>query len=110
LRCIAACDIDLKPGGAYRFVWRNADGREMGMGGVYREVAAPERFVHTERFDEPWYPGEALITQVLTEKNGRTTLSATMRYEARAARDGVLKSPMESGVVASYDRLAAMLS
>ena len=107
---LAVCDIDLKPGGAYRFVWRNADGREMGMGGVYREVAAPERFVHTERFDDAWYPGEALITQALAERNGSTTLTVTMRYESRAARDGVLKSPMERGVVASYDRLAAMLS
>jgi uncharacterized protein YndB with AHSA1/START domain len=106
---LAVCDIDLKPGGAYRFAWRNADGREMGMGGVYREIVSPERFVHTERFDEPWYPGEALITQALTETDGRTTLTATMRYESRQARDGVLKSPMERGILASYDRLAELL-
>lgn len=106
---LALCEVDLKVGGRYRFVWRGPGGKEMGMGGVYREIAAPERFVATERFDEPWYPGEALVTQALTEKHGRTTLTATMRYESRAARDGVLESPMERGVVASYDRLASLL-
>jgi len=107
---LPVCEIDLKPGGAYRFVWRGADGTEMGMRGVYREVAAPERFVNTERFDEPWYPGEALITQTLSEQSGKTTLTVTLRYESREARDGVLKSPMEGGVEASYNNLAELLA
>jgi uncharacterized protein YndB with AHSA1/START domain len=107
---LPVCEIDLRPGGAYRFVWRSADGTEMGMGGVYREVVAPERFVHTERFDNPWYPGEALITQVLSEQGGKTTLTVTLRYESREARDGVLKSPMEGGVQASYNNLADLLA
>src|SRR5262249_22172650 len=48
------CEIDLRVGGSYRFVWRrDDDGREMAMGGVYRDVAAPERIVATERFDDP---------------------------------------------------------
>src|SRR5690242_19263272 len=47
------CDVDLKVGGAYRYVWRHDDkGTEMGMGGVYREIVAPERIVSTEKFDE----------------------------------------------------------
>ena len=41
------CDIDLRVGGRYRYVWRHDDGREMGMGGVYREVMAPERTAST---------------------------------------------------------------
>ena len=82
----------------------------MGMGGVYREIVAPERLVTTERFDEAWYPGEALNTLVLIEKGGRTTLTQTMRYESRDARDAVIKSNMESGVTASYDRLAELLA
>lgn len=75
------------------------------MGGVYREIVRPERLVHTEKFDETWYPGESLITTVLDEKNGKTTLTATMLYESREARDGVLKSPMEQGVKGSTTSL-----
>ena len=103
------CEIDLRVGGAYRYVWRAADGHEMGMGGVYREIAAPERLVATERFDEAWYPGEAVGTVVLVEQGGKTTLTQTILYESREARNAVLKTGMERGVAASYDRLADLL-
>ena len=66
------CEIDLKVGGKYRYVWRrDKDGTEMGMGGVYREIVAPERMVATEKFDQSWYPGEAVGTFVLIEQGGR---------------------------------------
>ncbi|HEX6900750.1 MAG TPA: SRPBCC family protein [Thermoanaerobaculia bacterium] len=104
------CEIDLKVGGTFRYVWRrDADGSEMGMSGVYREIVAPERIVSTEQFDQPWYPGEAVGTTVLVEKNGRTTLVNTVRYESKEIRDGVLKSGMEDGVSRSYDRLAEIV-
>ena len=105
------CEIDLRVGGKYRYVWRqDSDGTEMGMGGVYREIVVPERLVTTERFDEAWYPGEAVGTLVLVEQRGRTTVTQTMRYESREARDAVIKSGMESGVKASYDRLDDLLA
>ena len=105
------CEIDLRVGGKYRYLWRHdRDGTEMGMGGVYREIVAPERLVATEQFDQSWYPGEAVGTVVLVEQGGRTTLTQTMLYESRAARDAVMKSPMEGGVAASYDRLAQLLA
>jgi uncharacterized protein YndB with AHSA1/START domain len=105
------CDMDVRVGGTYRWVWRKeTDGSEMGMGGVYREVKAPERLVTTEKFDEAWYPGESLNTLVLVEQGGRTTLTQTMRYESPAAREAVIKSGMEKGVEASYDRLADVLA
>lgn len=105
------CEIDLKIGGRYRYVWRrDTDGTEMGCGGDYREIVPPERLVHTEQFDNPWYSGESLITTVLDEQRGKTMLTATMLYESRDARDGILKSGMESGVAASYDRLAELLA
>jgi uncharacterized protein YndB with AHSA1/START domain len=88
----------------------DSDGSEMGMGGVYREILAPERVVATEKFDEAWYPGEALGTTVLVEQGRKTTVTQTMLYESREARDAVLKSGMEKGVAASYDRLAEMLA
>jgi uncharacterized protein YndB with AHSA1/START domain len=105
------CDMDVRVGGTYRWVWRKeTGGSEMGMGGVSREVKAPERLVSTERFDEAWYPGESLNTLVLIEQGGRTTLTQTMRYESPAAREAVIKSGMEKGVEASYDRLAELLA
>lgn len=104
------CEIDLKVGGAYRYVWeKEAKGTRMGVSGVFREVTPPARVVHTERFDEAWYEGEAVITTEFVGTAGGTAVSMTMRFESREARDGVLKSGMESGVAASYDRLAGIL-
>ena len=105
------CEIDLRVGGRYRYVWRKEKtGEEMGMGGEYREVAAPERIVATEKFDESWYPGEAVDTTVFVEKGGRTTVTTTVRYESKEARDGVLRTPMATGVAESYDKLAEVLA
>jgi len=107
---MVACEVDLRPGGAYRYLWRHTDGKEMGLRGTFREVVPPERIVHTERFDEPWYPGEALLTSTFSERGGKTTLTVTIQYESRAGRDSVLQSGMERGVRASYDRLAELLA
>jgi uncharacterized protein YndB with AHSA1/START domain len=104
------CEIDFRIGGRYRYLWRHENGNEMGLGGVYREIVAPERIVATEKFDESWYPGEAVGTVVLAEQGGKTTLTQTILYESRDARDAVLKSPMEQGVAASYNKLAELLA
>ena len=104
------CEIDLKVGGSYRYVWRHTDGKEMGVRGVYRDIVPQERVICTERFDEAWYPGEALLTTTLVEQDGKTTLTSTVLYVSKEARDGVLKSGMENGVAASYDRLAELVS
>jgi uncharacterized protein YndB with AHSA1/START domain len=103
------CEVDFRVGGAYRYEWRNEQGQTMGVGGVYREIDPPHHFAATERFDQAWYPGESLITITFAEQDGETEMTTTMRYESTAARDGVLKSPMEGGVKQSYDRLAAIV-
>jgi uncharacterized protein YndB with AHSA1/START domain len=103
------CEIDLKVGGAYRYVWRNDEkGKEFGTGGVFREILPPERLVHTERMDGA--PGEALNTTRLTEQGGRTTLTLTMLFDSKESRDAALQSGMEKGVAVSYDRLADLLA
>jgi uncharacterized protein YndB with AHSA1/START domain len=105
------CEIDLRVGGRYRYVWRKAaQGKEMGVSGVFREVTPPERIVHTERFDEAWYPGEAVITTVLVEHGGKTTLTMTIQCASTEARDGMLKSGMETGVERSYQRMDEILA
>jgi uncharacterized protein YndB with AHSA1/START domain len=104
------CDVDLRPGGAFRWVWkREQDGTTMGLSGEYREVVAPERLVTTETFDERWYPGNALITLELSESGGRTHTLYTWRYDTREARDLVLQTAID-GLEISYDRLAAILA
>jgi uncharacterized protein YndB with AHSA1/START domain len=65
---LVVCDNDLRVGGAFRWVWRNADGREMGMGGVHREIVRPERIVRTELFDQDWTGGEAVGTLAFTAR------------------------------------------
>jgi uncharacterized protein YndB with AHSA1/START domain len=104
------CEIDFRVGGHYRYVWRHEGGNEMGMGGVYQEIVAPERIVATEKFDQSWYPGEGVGTIALVEQGGKTLLTQTVRYESHEAREVVLKSPMESGVTMSYDRLDALVT
>ena len=108
---MAVCEIDLRVGGALRYVWRkDSKGIEMGMRGVYREIVPAERIVNTETFDDPWFPGEALDTMVLVEQGGKTTLTTTVLYDSQEIRDGVLKSGMERGVAESYDQLAEQLA
>jgi uncharacterized protein YndB with AHSA1/START domain len=104
------CEIDLRVGGSYRYVWRHEKGQEMGMGGVYKEIVVPERIVCTEKFDESWYPGEAVGTLSLSERDGRTLVTQTVMYDTPEAREAVLKSPMEKGVEAGYKRLEELLS
>jgi uncharacterized protein YndB with AHSA1/START domain len=104
------CEIDLKVGGAYRFVWRKQDGTEMGMGGIYREIVPPERIVNTQLFDQDWTRGEAVGTLVLTEQDGVTTTTNTVLYTSKEARDGVLSTRMAEGMEAGYARLDALLA
>src|SRR3954447_6359100 len=104
---LAVCEVDLRVGGAWRFVLQGPDGQQMGMRGVYQELAPPDRSVHTESFDE--YPGESVVTMVLAEQGGKTTMTATVRYDSQAVRDAVVASGMEHGAAESYDRLAELL-
>jgi len=90
-------------------VWKGPGREAMGMGGVYREVTPPSRLVATEKFDDAWYQGSAESTMELVEQGGKTTLTLTVRYDSKEARDGVLASPMKEGVEAGYDTLAALL-
>jgi uncharacterized protein YndB with AHSA1/START domain len=106
---LVVCEVDLRVGGAWRFVSRGPDGAEMGQGGVYQVIQPPERLGYTELFDNQSYPGESLISHELVERADQTTLVTTVRYASREGRDTVLRYPMARGVGESYDRLAAVL-
>jgi len=102
------CEVDLKAGGAYRYVWRHTSGDEMGIGGVCREIVAPERLVSTESWGGNW--PETLNTLVFSEEDGKTAITITLLYPSKEARDAALKTGMKEGVAASYDRLAELLT
>jgi len=105
---LLVCEADLKVGGAWRWVLRGPDGRDMGMRGVYQEITPPEWLVSTESFDD--YPGESLNTLILSEEDGKTTFTITVRYASQEIRDAVIKSGMEHGAAECYDKLAEMLA
>ncbi len=101
------CEIDLRVGGAWQYVWRNdEDGREFGMSGEYVEVDSPHRAVFTEIFEEN---PPSTNTLELVENEGRTTMTLTMTYVSEQVRDIVLETGMTGGMDTSYDRLAKHL-
>ena len=104
---LVVCEVDLRVGGAWRYVLEGPDGRSMGMGGEYREIVPGERTVHTEAMDD--YPGDSVVTVVLTEHDGRTTMTGTVLYDSQETRDAVVASGMEHGAAETYDRLADLL-
>ena len=107
---LVRCDMDVRGGGGYRWEWSKPGVKMMGVSGVYREVVPPLRLVATEQFDDAWYKGEGLCTIEFVEADGKTTVVQTMTYISKEVRDGVLESGMETGVTASYDKLAEVLT
>ena len=97
------CEIDLRPGGEWRFVWRKTDGTEMSMRGTYNDVTPVERLVNTERWGPEW--PETLNTTLFTEKGGKTTLVCTVLYPSKEARDAAMETGAKDGWSKSYDQL-----
>jgi uncharacterized protein YndB with AHSA1/START domain len=106
---LVVCEIDLRVGGAWRFVTRRADGRDVGQRGIYREIVRPERLVNTESWED-WNPGEVLVTAVLAEQGGATTLTSTLLFPSQEVRDTLVKSGMTRGAAETYDKLAECLA
>ena len=107
------CEMDVRPAGKFRWRWRNEQsGAEFGFSGEFHEVVKPSRIVHVERFDPGdvgGEMGEALVTSVLTEKNGITTYSMTIHYASKDVRDAALKTGMTDGMEQSYEKLDALV-
>jgi uncharacterized protein YndB with AHSA1/START domain len=101
---VPVCEVDLRPGGTWRYVGRTPKGELVAFYGEYREIAPPERVVFTEIF-EPFPDSPSLVTAVLTEEQGKTRLTVTALYPSPEVRDTVLETGMEKGAAISYDRL-----
>jgi uncharacterized protein YndB with AHSA1/START domain len=108
---LSVCEIDLRPGGAWRFVSRGPDGIEHPFKGVYKEIAAPERIVQTWVYDvPPFNEFESVETATLEERDGRTTLETLVQHKTKEARDGHVGSGMEKGAGETMDRLEELLA
>lgn len=105
---LAVCEIDLREGGAFRYVWHGPEGASMTMRGVYREIILCERIVAVAKF-EHGHPGEETSTVTFVEHARRTTVTNVVLYDSRDVRDAMLRSRMEHGIGAGYDRLAQVL-
>ncbi|HEY3630399.1 MAG TPA: SRPBCC family protein [Jatrophihabitantaceae bacterium] len=102
------CEIDLRPGGAWHYVWQHVDGERMEMHGEYREVVRPERIVNTERWGDEW--PETLHTVTFTEQGDTTTVTQVVRYPSKDDRDAALATGMMTGVERSFDLLDQLLA
>jgi uncharacterized protein YndB with AHSA1/START domain len=78
--------------------------------GSYITIVPDRAIVHTEHFDTPWYPGDAVDSIVLEDEGQRTLMRLTTRYESTEARDLVHRAGIENGLEQSYARMDAMLA
>jgi uncharacterized protein YndB with AHSA1/START domain len=101
--------MDVRAGGRWRFVSRDADGREDAFRGTYREVAPPDRIVQT--FEWEGMPGHVSVeTAVFEDLGDRTRVVTTTTFHTTEERDGMLGSGMEKGMNETYQRLDELLA
>jgi uncharacterized protein YndB with AHSA1/START domain len=101
--------FDLRDGGTYRYIHKDADGTEYGFHGVFHGEPSPDQIVQTFEF-EGWPGHVSLDTLRLEERDGRTTVRTNSVYQSVEDRNGMIQSGMETGVNEGYDRLAELLA
>lgn len=106
---LVSAEIDLTVGGAWRFVSRRPDGREIGQFGVYREIEPNARLVQTENWTD-WNPGELTVSTMFAPAGEGTRLEVTMQFPSREVRDLLVKAGMNDEAAAQYGRLDAVLA
>lgn len=107
---MVTCEMDARPGGAWRFVLREADGNEYPFKGVYREINSPERLAYTFIYDvAPFSDHEAVETLDFTEQNGGTLISCSTIYDSKESCDAMMGSGMDEGSREFYDVLEEYL-
>jgi uncharacterized protein YndB with AHSA1/START domain len=104
---VTTCEIDLRVGGAWRYVMVTEDGQEVGFHGEYREVVPNERIVSTEAYEGIPDPDEnaSVNTTTFTEVDGRTTLEILVEHQSKEGRDAQIASGMEAGLQDALDLL-----
>jgi uncharacterized protein YndB with AHSA1/START domain len=103
------CEMDVRPGGAWRRVLRMDDGKAIGFHGVYQEIDEPRRIVFTEVF-EPVPEHPSVVTVTLSERDGKTYVRVEQLHDSVVSRDMHIGSGMEQGMRETLDRLDAFVS
>jgi len=107
---LVSAEIDLRVGGAWRFVSKRPDGREIGQFGVYREIEPSARLLQTENWTD-WNPGELTVSTIFAPAGGGATrLEVTMRFPSREVRDLLVKAGMNDEAADQYRRLDGVLA
>jgi uncharacterized protein YndB with AHSA1/START domain len=100
--------MDVKPGGVWRFIHHDPEGREYAFNGTYREIVPPERLSLTFEFEG--VPGHIILqTLILDEQEGKTKLTSIADYEGIEDLEGMVNAGMEAGARESWDRLAELI-
>ena len=102
-------ELDVRHGGAWRYVNIDTDGTEYGFRGVFHGTPSPDRMIQTFEFEGA--PGHvSLDTLVLEDLGGRTLIRTTSVHQSVEARDAMIASGMEGGVVEGFERLDELLA
>jgi uncharacterized protein YndB with AHSA1/START domain len=106
---VAVVEMEVRPGGRWRYLVRDPQGNEHGFHGVYHDISAPGRLVLT--FEYEGTPGHALLqTLTLEEVDGSTRLTDQSVFQSVADRDAMVASGMESGATEAMERLEELLA
>ena len=104
---MTTCEIDLRVGGAWRWVMVTPDGHEVGFHGEYREIVPDELIVCTEIYEGVPDDGSGggVNAMTLVELDGRTTMTLVCEYQSKEIRDFVVSTGMEAGMQDAFDLL-----
>lgn len=107
---LETCEIDLRVGGTYRYVWIGPEEVTMGMTGLYHEIEPVDRLVSTEHFDDDFGMGKMLMTLSLIAEGDATRLGTAILFESKAQRDAAVATGMTDGMGQSFISLDALLA
>jgi uncharacterized protein YndB with AHSA1/START domain len=101
--------MDVRPGGEWRFIQHDSEGKEYAFHGTYQEIDRPNRLVYTFEYED--MPGDVMVeTVVFEEVDGKTRLDVTDLFPSQESRDASLKAGMEAGAAESMERFAELLA
>jgi uncharacterized protein YndB with AHSA1/START domain len=104
-------EMDVRPGGKWRFIQHTTGGEDVPFKGEYLEVVPPERIVQTFIFDVPPFNEEAAITTLtLEDLEGRTKIVSRDRFPSVESLEGALATGMVGGAIETWDRLAEQIA
>lgn len=107
---LPVCEVDLREGGAYRYLWSRPDGAEIRVDGIYHRLVPFAHIASSEIITGPKQSASTFCTVTFAEQRRGTRLTVTLHYPSRGTRDAVLLSPMAQSVTESYHRLTAILA